>query len=394
VSGTNVIINYLMSDINFHSANVYVLVSPDSGTNWTVPATNFSGAGNFGPGVLLNGNLMNYTVSWNAGTDWPYHYTTNCRVRVVACDNGMVMIPAGYYNRGDALDGESDAPTNSVFINPFLMDSNLVSYSQWQTVYNWATANGYSFDNPGSGKAANHPVQTVNWFDAMKWCNARSEMEGVPPVYYTNSTTMDNTTIYRTGDFDAVYMKTNANGMVVNGYRLPTEAEWEKAARGGFGVVRFPWSSGNNITWFSANYEAKIGIVYDQSGSYLAGELHQDSYDPSFANDQTWDGQGIVHWGPNAPYTGPVGSFLANGYGLFDMAGNVNEWCWDWYGAYTTSGTVTNPTGPSSAGTPANRITRGGSWADLATAARCAARWQVAPNTSTNTIGFRCVRGF
>ena len=111
---------------------------------------------------------------------------------------GMALIPAGAFTMGDTLDGESDAiPTISVTVSAFYMDVNLVSYSQWQSVYNWATNHGYGFDNAGSGKAANHPVQTVDWYDCVKWCNARSQQAGLTPVYYTDA---ELTQVYTNGD--------------------------------------------------------------------------------------------------------------------------------------------------------------------------------------------------
>jgi formylglycine-generating enzyme required for sulfatase activity len=274
---------------------------------------------------------------------------------------GMVLIPAGPFLMGNSI-GDSDItdanPTN-VYVSAFFMDTNLVDLSVWQAVYTYATSfNGYSFDNAGAGKAAKHPVQAVNWYDSVKWCNARSQEAGLTPVYYTNA---GFTQVYKTGDVDAVYVNRAANG-----FRLPTEAEWEKAARGGLSGRRFPW--GNLISEGQANY---VGLT--NSFSYDRGPNGYNS---------------IGSIGGTSPATSPVGSFDVNGYGLYDMAGNVSEWCWDWYGTPYGQPSTTNPTGAGSAS--GVRVLRGGAWVADADSARCAFR---SLNNLFNAVGFRCVRG-
>ena len=105
----------------------------------------------------------------------------------------MTLIPAGSFTIGDTLDDEADAMPTNVTVSAFYMDMNLVSYSLWQSVYNWATNSGYVFFQgdvgntyAASGKNANYPVYLVDWFDCVKWCNARSQQAGLTPVYYAD----------------------------------------------------------------------------------------------------------------------------------------------------------------------------------------------------------------
>jgi formylglycine-generating enzyme required for sulfatase activity len=238
---------------------------------------------------------------------------------------GMVLIPAGTFTMGDVVDGETNIVT--VTLSAFYIAANEVTLSQWQAVYLWATSHGYTFTNSGAGKSANHPVHTVDWYDVVKWCNARSEMEGLTPCYYTDAS---QTTVYRTGsvDLENTWVHWSANG-----YRLPTEAEWEKAARGGLAGQRFPW--GDTITQNLANYTGNTGsYTYD---------LGPDGYN-ALGNDGTM------------PYTTPVGTFAPNGYGLHDMTGNVFEWSWNREGANEAG---TDPRGPS---TGTFRVGRGSAW--------------------------------
>ena len=254
---------------------------------------------------------------------------------------------------GDTLEGEGDAAPVTANISAFYMDTNVVSKAQWDDVYTWAIAHGYTFDYAGSGKAANHPVQTINWWDSVKWCNARSEKEGRAPAYYTDAGL---TTVYRSGQLSP-YVNWTA------GYRLPTEAEWEKAARGGLSGQRFPW--GNTISESLANFQNNGGESY-QTG-------------PTGFN-------AIGNYPATSPGTSPVGSFAANGYGLFDMAGNVWQWCWDWYGTPYAGGTD-----PRGAASGSSRVLRGGSWYNYAIYCRAAFRFSLNPSFSSSYVGFRSV---
>jgi sulfatase modifying factor 1 len=275
----------------------------------------------------------------------------------------MEFIPAGPFTMGNSI-GDADItdanPTN-VMVSAFYMDVNLASYSQWQSVYDWATNSGYGFDDDGAGKTANNPVQSVDWFDAVKWCNARSQQAGLTPVYYADTNL---TQVYTNGETTNLFANWTADG-----YRLPTEAEWEKAARGGLSGQRFPW--GNTISESQANY-------YGNTSGY--------SYD---LGPNGYNSIGII--GGTSPASSPVGSFAANGYGLYDMAGNVFEWCWDWYGTPYGQPTTNNPTGPASG---IYRVVRGGECNYFAFRLRCPFRYNFLPaGGGSIVIGFRCVRG-
>ena len=272
--------------------------------------------------------------------------------------SGMVLIPyGGPFTMGDPFGGLADAKmVTNVYVSPFSMDVNPVTWAQWQGVYGYATNHGYTFVHPGAGKGATHPVQTVDWYDVVKWCNARSEQAGKLPVYYTDAGL---TVVYRSGEVTP-YANWSAKG-----YRLPTEAEWEKAARGGLAGQRFPW--GNLISQTNANYNGATGI---------------------YAYDLGPNGSNPVWVVGLPPYTSPAGSFASNGYGLYDMAGNVFQWCWDWYGMPYAGGS--DPHGMASGSL---RVLRGGAWNVSAFNSQCAYRNDDYPGFASSLIGFRCVRG-
>jgi formylglycine-generating enzyme required for sulfatase activity len=312
--------------------------------------------------VRTNGGASFATlIPRQALTATPYAMTAGTATSL-ATPVGMTLIPAGAFTMGDTVDGDPYGyGTPTVTVSAFYVDVNLVSYSQWQSVYYWATNHGYNFVNPGSGKLANSPVQTVDWYNAVKWCNARSQQAGLTPVYYTDAGL---TKVYTNGEVAITNVNWSANG-----YRLPTEAEWEKAARGGLSAQRFPW--GKVITENLANYYGSAG-----SPSYDLGPNGYNS---------------IGSVGGTSPPTSPVGSFAPNGYGLYDMSGNVAAWCWDWYAATPFAG-GTDPRGPTSG---SFRVIRGGYWDGTADLARCADRSTAySPTAAYNDVGFRCVRAF
>jgi formylglycine-generating enzyme len=307
--------------------------------------------------------LPQATYLW---TDSTSDSTSQRFYRAVVVPTNMVLIPEGSFQMGDNF-AESyldERPTHSVYISTFYIDRHETTKAGWDFIYNWATNHGYAFDNSGSGKAENQPVHSLNWFDAIKWCNARSEHDGLGPVYFADPAF---TLVYRTNSTVPYAL------WAANGYRLPTEAEWEKAARGGAGNRRFSWAGTNVITHLLANYASDAAFDYDVSATR--------GYHPLFENGDT-------------PYTSPVGSFAANGYGLFDMTGNVMEWCWDWYdaGYYSvTAASGDNPRGPGGPGI--YRVQRGGSCMNYAIANRVAYRAQGLPVNGSMLSGFRCVRG-
>jgi formylglycine-generating enzyme required for sulfatase activity len=331
----------------------------------------------------LNTNAL-YRVEWASKPGGPWHSFTYQPIntidahgdtsftveapmfyRVVMSTNqppaGMVWIDGGDVELGQT---GIETPVHTNFVSGFWMDATEITKAQWDAVAGWAFTNGYDITAAnGSGKTNNHPVQTVTWYEAVKWCNARSKKEGLTPCYYTSAA---QSTIYTNG---SVNVLTNGVKWTASGYRLPTEAEWEKAARGGRQRRLFPWG-GDTISHSQANYFSSSGYSYDVSPTR--------GYHPAYTNG-------------GFPFTSPVGRFPANGYGLHDLAGNVWEWCWDWYGSYSAQ-YQTDPRGPASG---SYRVLRGGSWNDAgAYGSRCANRGGGnSPNIQGDNIGFRCARG-
>lgn len=334
-------INYDIISSNTNS-DVFVSVeaSDNNGASWDLPIKSVSGdIGMVRPGIGKK-------LVWDSYTDWPEKRTTEAKVRLKMVTNLLVYIPPGSFKRPSGL---SDGSLQTVNLSGFSIERFEVTKKLWSEIVNWAKLNGYPDLDQDTGDGIlsdQHPFAQVSWYKAVKWCNARSEKEGRPPAYYADSSY---TTIYRTGVL-------NPKVLWTSGYRLPTEAEWEVAAYAGQGPKSFPWDGVQSASASYLNY----------SGSANSGAV-------------------------------PVGSYPPNQFGLYDMLGNVAEWCWDnWsetnenpsYGTAVQS----NPRGPNVAGRGWTSL-RGGGFKSNAEAVKSTTRKSGDPNWPWGfaDIGFRCV---
>jgi formylglycine-generating enzyme required for sulfatase activity len=227
---------------------------------------------------------------------------------------------------------DDEHPQHSVTISKaFYLCDHEVTQGEWQaimgtTVSSIASANGWNTNGVG----ADYPMYYVSWSDAIEYCNRLSQKEGLTPYY--------------SGSGDAIRCNFAATG-----YRLPTEAEWEWAAKGGGkDLMMYIYSGSNNLD--------SVGWYDDNTGN----TTHQ------------------------------VKTKTANSLGLYDMSGNVWEWCWDWYGAYP-SGSITDPTGAASG---SYRVIRGGCWSYDASDCRSVFRGGDGPSFRSCGLGFRVCRSF
>lgn len=252
----------------------------------------------------------------------------------------FVLITGGTFEMGSP-DTEAwrskDETQHAVTVSDFYMSMYEVTQIEYAEVMG---------NNPSNFSGDMLPVETVSWFDAIRYCNARSELEDLTPVYSIEGQTV-------TWDRSA------------DGYRLPTEAEWEYACRAG---TTTPFNTENSISAAEANYYGHY--PYEIEDNYFS----QDNLDtkPGEYRQTTVD----------------VNNFSPNEWGLYNMHGNVGEWVWDYYGAYSTA-EQNNPTG---AETGTLRVYRGGGWNDFAKNMRSAYRAAMAEDKGSFNIGIRLVR--
>ncbi len=243
--------------------------------------------------------------------------------------DGMVLIPAGYFKMGSTHGRPDEKPVHKVSIDAFYMDRYEVTQAEFERVGKDA-----ALSNPSHFKGDDLPVEQITWVNAAKFCNARSKLAGLKPCYNVNDASCDFT---------------------ADGYRLPTEAEWEYACRAG----------------------------------------SDDDY--SFGNENRLNDYGW-YMDNSAKKTHPVGQKLPNAWGLYDMHGNVAEWCNDVYDeGYYAQSPDKNPRGPDDGKEYVEYVLRGGSWKSTRHATRSSYRLGENPGFSDaclarDAIGFRCVR--
>lgn len=230
-------------------------------------------------------------------------------------ESAFVSIPGGEFPMGDSYtenpqgsDADKNAfngpakqsiqnegaieenPVHTVSVKDFEISRTAISMGEWLRVKQWAESHGYDFANPGFAKRDDYPVTKINWYDALKWCNAKSEMDSLKPCYYTG-TTRNPGAIYRRGQ---VEMKEAMVDWDADGYRLPKEAEWEKAAKANKPENRYP--CGKQISHWQGVYVAEVENAKTREKEALSHPVFKD--------------------GP-----APVRTYAANG--LYNMAGNV-----------------------------------------------------------------------
>jgi len=295
--------------------------------------------------ILVSETITLKAKAYRTGMQDSAIATASYTIELPPPPENFVLVTGGTFTMGDTRgqgDPDDELPTHTVTLNSFYIGKYEVTQAEYS-----------QYMQPGSGWTSsfglgdNYPAYFVSWYAILKYCNLRSIAEGLTPCYTINGSTDP-------ANWGAVPTSNNStwNAAIcnwnANGYRLPTEAEWEYAARGATNNPDYLYSGSddiNAVAWYDGNNSP--------SGSK------------------------------------PVGTKAPNGIGTYDMSGNVYEWCWDWYSSsYYNSSLQNNPTGPASG---SYRVLRGGGWGGSAYYCRVAYRFSSTPYSS-DAIGFRLCR--
>ncbi len=336
-------IQYVVHDSEGDPLIVYIQVSNDSGKTFDVPVNTFTG--DYGFNISPGSDTLHLT--WDAGEDFPEQYGENFQVKLIASDlnlGNVDFIASGTFSMGDSSGLFDQQPMHDITLNEYFISAYTVTNAQYKI---FCDLTGHSYPQEGGNNQPpqdylvnypEYPVVGISWYDAIKYCNWLSEKKGYTACYDTTNWSYDPTK---------------------DGYHLPTEAQWERAARGNLDKKKYPW--GDEEPGTRCNYQSYQGI--------LEGEMANFS-----------DNRGTL----------PVGKFQPNGLMLYDMAGNVWEWCNDWYQKnYYQSSPDENPLGPE---TGSEKVIRGGAWNTSESYLGCATRYSFRQNEKSYDIGFRIAR--
>lgn len=247
--------------------------------------------------------------------------------------DNFIFVKGGSFSMGDT---RISPQAHTVTVSDIYVCENEVTQSEWYDVME---------TNPSYFIDSKKPVETVSWYDAIVYCNKRSIKEGLVPCYrlngYTNPANWGDVPVDSDSTWDALQCKWNANG-----YRLPTEAEWEYVAKGGLYARPYQYSGSDSLDW----------VGWYQSNS--------------------------------ASMTHRIKTKAPNSLALYDLSGNVSEWVWDWRADYP----LNNQENPHGALIGESRVVRGGSWGEAEEYATNTFRTNCMPNIRTSRIGFRVVR--
>ncbi len=367
-AGTRLVdVTYDVDDPDGDPMTVSLHLSPDGGQSFSVPCVTVSG--HVGAGIMSGTGRH---IVWDAGVDYPGHVGDNYVVKVVADDGtgpaSMVEVPAGVFTMGDGAAGCGWQQHQVTLTRNFYLGQHEVTNLEYLEAVQWAFDHGYvtatatsvrdhldgstqelvdlngsgceiafsggtfTLRDAGHGINPDHPMKRVTWYGSARYCDWLSLLAGLPRAYQ------------HTGNWTC----NGGNPYGAQGYRLPTDAEWEYAAQWDDERI-YPW--GNEAPDCSrANYFECVGWTLPV-GSY-----------------------------PDAPVA----------LGLSDMAGNAWEWCNDWHVCELGTAPLTNPTGP---GSGTYRVLRGGAWSRIADGLRCADRFSFeSPSNGHQDVGFRCAR--